>query len=403
MKKIWSILASLILLLVVALPGFTQTVGSAQLAVGQKYTGYAYPMAATSGNYLWAVPPRPTLMPSTTNGYAGNYTSAIIYWVTTGTPTCSLAVTSGPTAATATVAVNDPNTTINCGSTGQKVVSGLNSYFNIMPTFDSGTLTIYVTLFDDMGKGSVKTVATSPSQGNGAALNNSPWFVDNGDGTHNPPTGDAPARAVNVIPGTGSAKLFDSLADAGFLIPSNGVNKLFDTAPDFGYVRLTDGTHIAPTMDAPACAGFMELTDGTNTLKVASVANLTASTANGAMEVASGPRWIATNSPGAGNQASAVQGAGATGVQHVCDCVSFTGGATSAPSLTQLSVNLLDGNTVVASCLVFPGAAVGQNVKSPPICGLNIMGSTATAMTLQWSAGLANEYEAVTMTGYDVQ
>ena len=381
MNRIYGGVVSLILFLITPLPLFAQATGEVQLVVSAKYTGYSYAMTATSGNYLWTIPPRTSLMPSITNGYAGNYTDAIIYWVTTGSPTCSLAITTGPTAATATLPVNDPNATINCGSSGQKLVSGLNQYFNIMPTFNSGTLTVYVTLLDGLSHAHIGAVAAIALQGNGASLNNSPWLVENGDSTHNMPAGDAPARAVNVIPGNGSANLFDSLAHAGFVIPSNGSANLFDTA---------------------AHAGFMQLTDGTTNLKLASAANLTASTANGALVVAARPTWSATNSPGAGSQASAIQAAGGTGVRHVCDCVTFSGGATSSASLTPLTVAVLDGSTVLDSWLVFP-SGTGQSIKPFSLCGLNLIGSAATAMTAQFSAGLANEYEAVTMMGYDIQ
>ena len=91
----------------------------------------------------------------------------------------------------------------------------------------------------------------------------------------------------------------------------------------------------------------------------------------------------------------------ADNVKHVADTICFAGGSTTAPSLTQLTVNLRDGatgtGTVLASWTVIVVAAVGQNVA--PFCspGLEIAGSNATAMTLEFSASLANEFESVTL------
>jgi len=400
MKQIYRMLAGLILVLAVTLSAFAQATGSAQPVVSAKYAGYSYPMTATSGNYIWTIPPATTLLVSTTNGYAGNYTDAIIYWVTTGSPTCSMAVTTGPTAATATLPVNDPNATINCGSSGQKLVSGLNNYFNIMPTFNSGTLTVYVTLLDGLSHAHLGAIAATALQGNGASLNNSPWFIEMGDGTHNMPAGDVPARAINVIPGNGSSNLFDTRAHAGFVIPTNGTSNLFDTLAHSGFVIPSNGS--ANLFDTAAHKGFAQITDGTTNVPIASGAVLAAANANGALPVVARPTWSVTNAPGVGNQASVVVSAGATGVRHVADCIIFSGGATSSASLTQMTVQLLDGSTVLHSWLVFP-SGTGENIKPVGICGLNLVGSSATSMTLQFSQALTNEFESVSLTGYDVQ
>jgi hypothetical protein len=269
-----------------------------------------------------------------------------------------------------------------------------------MPTFNSGTVTVYVTLVNDMGKGAVKALASSLSQGNGASLNNSPWFVENGDGAHNMPVGDAPARAINIIPTNGSANLFDTKAHSGFVIPSNGASNLFDTAADAGFVIPSNGS--ANLFDTAAHKGFTQITDGITNVPMASAAVLSAATANGALPIVARPTWSASNAPGVGSQASAVVAAGATGVRHICDCISFAGGATNSASSTQMTVALLDGSTVLHSWLIFP-SGTGQNVKPVAVCGLNFMGSAATSMTLQWSQALANEFESVNMTGYDVQ
>jgi hypothetical protein len=58
--------------------------------------------------------------------------------------------------------------------------------------------------------------------------------------------------------------------------------------------------------------------------------------------------------------------------------------------------------TVVWQMNVVAPASVGTH-GTWGYCGLNLVGTAATAMTLEFSGLLTNEYESVTLTGYDVQ
>jgi hypothetical protein len=123
--------------------------------------------------------------------------------------------------------------------------------------------------------------------------------------------------------------------------------------------------------------------------------------------VEKGGRWSVTSSPAAGSQASASQAVGAQGVFHVADCVSYSAGAIAAPAATQLTINLRDGasgaGTVLWSKTVAVPATAGVHITGD-FCGLNLINvSNSTAMTLEFSAALASEFESVTLTGYDVQ
>lgn len=118
-----------------------------------------------------------------------------------------------------------------------------------------------------------------------------------------------------------------------------------------------------------------------------------------------GARWSITNSPAVSAQGTASKAANTNGY-HVADCISYSAGATTAPAATQFTLNLRDGATSAGTVLwsktvVIPATAA--NHLDGNVCGLNLMGSLATAMTLEFSAGLTNEFESVTLTGYDVQ
>lgn len=132
---------------------------------------------------------------------------------------------------------------------------------------------------------------------------------------------------------------------------------------------------------------------------------LTARNAGGALMAENTSRWTVVSAPAVSTQASASIAAEA-GVRHVADKVCFSAGSTTAPALTNLTVNLRDGatgaGTVIASFDVVITAAAIQNVApycTPP---LNLPGTTNTAMTLEFSALLTNLFESVTITGFNV-
>ncbi len=146
-------------------------------------------------------------------------------------------------------------------------------------------------------------------------------------------------------------------------------------------------------------------------VRTASLANypasqtLTAVNSIGRSLTEKGARWSVVSTPAVSTQATASVAAEAS-VRHVADCISFSAGSTTAPALTKLNVNLRDGatgaGTIIKSFSVVIPAATGQNVAPFSICGLNLVGTTNTAMTLEFSALLTNLFEDVTLTGFNV-
>lgn len=144
---------------------------------------------------------------------------------------------------------------------------------------------------------------------------------------------------------------------------------------------------------------------------VASLANYaTASTTTarnsaGVQLFEKGSRWVVNSAPAAGSQATASIAAEAS-VRHVLDTLCFSSGSAVAPVLTSLQVNVRDGatgaGTILMSFEVEIPAATGQD--TPPICinGLNLVGTTNTAMTVEWNAGLANLKQTASAIGFNV-
>jgi hypothetical protein len=154
--------------------------------------------------------------------------------------------------------------------------------------------------------------------------------------------------------------------------------------------------------------------DGTNwdRYRTTSLANfptaetLTARNQIGVREAEKGSRWSVFSNPAVSTQASASIAAEAA-VRHVVDCIAFSAANTTAIGAAQLLVvNLRDGatgaGTVIWTYELFLAVGPGQGVPVQHICGLNLAGTTNTAMTLEFSALVTNLVESVSISGYNV-
>lgn len=142
----------------------------------------------------------------------------------------------------------------------------------------------------------------------------------------------------------------------------------------------------------------------------ASAANLAAQSGLGAVLAAPPGQWSVTHSPAANNQATITKAAGAAGVRHVATSITATLSTNTAAQSVSVIVNLRDGATGAGTILWSTRLTIDTNVATiggAPIAGialsgLNIPGSAATAMTLEFAAnGGANIFESVALTGYD--
>lgn len=121
-----------------------------------------------------------------------------------------------------------------------------------------------------------------------------------------------------------------------------------------------------------------------------------------------GTRWQVNNS---GTIGSGVQGtvsrAAVSGVRHVADCVSFAVASSAAPTATQVQIFLRDGasggGTVLWLQTLDILAAAGQNIAPFSVCGLSLLGSNNTAMTLEFSGLVTGALESVSLSGYDLE
>ncbi len=173
-----------------------------------------------------------------------------------------------------------------------------------------------------------------------------------------------------------------------------------------------NGTVVGPVASGSPVSGNpvrMSGNDNTNVqdVRTVSAANLSQSQNTGAVLTEKGSRWTVVGSPALSAQATASKAAGGAGVRHVVDCIGFSASSVTAPALTALTINLRDGasgaGSVIRSYSVAISATTGQNLSPQEFCGLNLVGTAATAMTFEFSAGLTNLQQVVNISGYDVQ
>lgn len=140
-----------------------------------------------------------------------------------------------------------------------------------------------------------------------------------------------------------------------------------------------------------------------NASAIASAANQALATKTGVLAVAKIGNWSVQHDPAAATQATITRAAGAAGVIHVCTSISasFSAGATAGAAT---KVYLRDGLTG-AGAILWSGslAAPIGDTRVLVMPGLSIVGSAATAMTLEFAAaGALTTFQNVSLTGYDV-
>lgn len=136
-----------------------------------------------------------------------------------------------------------------------------------------------------------------------------------------------------------------------------------------------------------------------------SAANLSAQSASAALLTQAPGEWAITSTPAANTQATVTRAAGAAGVRHVCKSISATLIGLAASVEATVLVNLRDGTTGAGTILWSARLLVVGVTGSQAgivISNINITGTAATAMTLEFAAaGGANTFETVALTGVD--
>lgn len=148
-----------------------------------------------------------------------------------------------------------------------------------------------------------------------------------------------------------------------------------------------------------------KINDGTNDVKTGTATSLAGQSSVNALQTVPVGNWAVKHAPAAATQATAAKSAGASGVRHVCTSISATFAAGATPPTAELgTLNLRDGATGAGTILgswTLGVEATACRTTIFTLSGLNIIGTAATAMTLEFAAaGGSNTTQSVTMTGY---
>lgn len=136
---------------------------------------------------------------------------------------------------------------------------------------------------------------------------------------------------------------------------------------------------------------------------IASAAVQLLATKTNVLAVAKIGGWAITSDPAVATQATITRAAGAAGVIHMCTSIfaSFSAGATAGAAT---KVYLRDGLTGAGAIMWSGSLAVPVgDVRTIELTDMSIVGSAATAMTLEFAAaGALTTFENVSLNGYDV-
>jgi hypothetical protein len=136
----------------------------------------------------------------------------------------------------------------------------------------------------------------------------------------------------------------------------------------------------------------------------ASAANLAALSGLGSALVASPGEWSVPANAALGAASSASRVAGGAGVRHICTGYRIVVSSQAAPGAGTLTINLRDGATGVGTILEAFNLQIPAALYQPIIIsatGLSIVGTAATAMTLESSAAYAAVGVSLNLEGYD--
>lgn len=181
-------------------------------------------------------------------------------------------------------------------------------------------------------------------------------------------------------------------------------------------VMITVGLLAIMAQNRPSSNVGLALYDGANfqLTRMVSLANFpaasttTARNSLGAQVVEKGSRWSTFSQPAANSQATATIAAEA-GVRHVADCIGFSADSAAAITAANVTINLRDGATGAGTVIwtyshsLPTAAALGvQEIPVQHLCGLNLVGTTNTAMTFEFSAGVTGSIESANLSGYNI-
>lgn len=174
-------------------------------------------------------------------------------------------------------------------------------------------------------------------------------------------------------------------------------------------VRSQSAAFLQQIANGAASGAGIDTAKGTSLANFPTSVTTTARAISGAQLTEKSSRFEASSFPASGSQATASVGS-EPATRHVIDCLSFAADSSAAVTAVQGTVVVRDGATGAGTIIwgfsnahaVAAGAGV-QTVLPHSICGLNLVGTTNTAMTVEFNAGVTGELQSISWSGYNIQ
>jgi hypothetical protein len=175
---------------------------------------------------------------------------------------------------------------------------------------------------------------------------------------------------------------------------------------------IKDANGVLQTIGALSTGGvlypYKAIHDGTNAALTGSAANQVAEVSTNALQIIKPGDWSSYHAPAVNTQATITKASGGAGVRHKCTSIAATlyADATGGSGALVATLNLIDGasgaNTLLRSFILAVQNTAGACTVIT-LTDLNIVGSAATAMTLEFAAtpGVAHVGQSVSFTGHD--
>jgi len=197
------------------------------------------------------------------------------------------------------------------------------------------------------------------------------------------------------------SKLMGLTANPDVQLPANGAGTNVDTVAGTGgfarqLVAIGDPVTAARQLTVTA-AGAATVTGA------ATAAILAALSSAGALLTVRPGDWSINHTPAAATQATSTRAAAAAGIRHVATSISAVVSTLGTAQTAALILNLRDGATGAGTILWSVQISLPVSTTwTISISGLNIVGTAATAMTLEFAAAnVAASFASVSLTGYD--
>jgi hypothetical protein len=171
-----------------------------------------------------------------------------------------------------------------------------------------------------------------------------------------------------------------------------------------GQLTMSDTAAVPGLLPMMSVVTLLNAGPSWNLLRNASAQQVATQSGVGVMLTALPGQWSVFSNAGLGAASSASKTAGAAGVRHILTGYQLIISSQAAPLAGQVTVNIRDGASGAGTILEALNVSIPAALYAPIVItrsGLSLVGTAATAMTIEQSAAYANVEASINFEGYD--